>query len=90
MVTWLYPRAFRCDYCETDHAEHDLTEYERNKWACQACARANDEEAADRIDALERQVKAADALFDKVSGKYVDYTWVEALAAYEAAKEGGA
>ena len=46
MATWLYPRAFRCDYCETDHAEHDLTEYERNKWACDACARANDEEAA--------------------------------------------
>ena len=47
-------------------------------------------QAADRIEALERQVKAADALFDKVSGKYVDYTWVEALDAYSAAKEGGA
>ena len=50
MVTWLYPPAFtetfRCDYCETDHAEDDLTEYERDKWACDACARANAEEAA--------------------------------------------
>ena len=46
VVTWFYPRAFRCDYCETYHAEHNLTEYERNKWACDACARANDEEAA--------------------------------------------
>ena len=50
MVTWLYPPAFdetfRCDYCETDHADHDLTEYERNKWACDQCAPANDEEAA--------------------------------------------
>lgn len=50
MATWLYPPAFvetfRCDYCETDHVEDDLTEYERDKWACDACARANDEEAA--------------------------------------------
>ena len=50
MVTWLYPPAFvetfRCDYCETEHLEDDLTEYERDKWACDACARANDEEAA--------------------------------------------
>lgn len=50
MSTWLYPPAFnetfRCDYCETDHVEDDLTEYERDKWACDQCARANDNEAA--------------------------------------------
>lgn len=37
--------------------------------------------------ALEARVAAADALFDKVSGKYVDYTLAEALAAYQATKE---
>ena len=35
-----------CDYCETEHLEDDLVQYERNKWACDACARANDEDAA--------------------------------------------
>ena len=35
-----------CDYCETEHLEDDLVEYERDKWACDQCARANDEEAA--------------------------------------------
>jgi hypothetical protein len=35
-----------CDYCETEHLEDDLKEYERDKWACDQCARANDEEAA--------------------------------------------
>jgi hypothetical protein len=35
----------RCDYCETEHLEDDLVEYERDKWACDDCARANDEEA---------------------------------------------
>lgn len=35
-----------CDYCETEHLEDDLTQYERNKWACESCTRANDEEAA--------------------------------------------
>lgn len=30
-----------CDYCETEHLEDDLVEYERDQ-----CARANDEEAA--------------------------------------------
>ena len=49
-MTWLYPPAleetFRCDYCECDFSEDDLTQYERNKWACDTCARANDEEAA--------------------------------------------
>ncbi|MCP3653283.1 MAG: hypothetical protein GY766_00090, partial [Herbaspirillum sp.] len=29
-----------------DFVEDDLTQYERNKWACDACARANDEDAA--------------------------------------------
>ena len=42
MATWLYPPAFeetfRCDYCECDFSEDDLTEYERDKWACDACA----------------------------------------------------
>ena len=50
MASWLYPPAFvetfRCDYCECDFEEDDLTEYERDKWACDSCARANDEEAA--------------------------------------------
>ncbi len=50
MATWLYPPAFdetfRCDYCECDFLEDDLTEYERDKWACGDCARANDEDAA--------------------------------------------
>lgn len=36
----------RCDYCECDFSEDDLVEYERDKWACDECARANDEEAA--------------------------------------------
>ena len=35
-----------CDYCETEHLDDDLVQYERNLWACDACARANDEEAA--------------------------------------------
>ena len=35
-----------CDYCECDFSEDNLVEYERNKWACDACARANDEDAA--------------------------------------------
>ena len=35
-----------CDYCETEHLEDDLVQYERNKWACDACARTNDEETA--------------------------------------------
>ena len=35
-----------CDYCETEHLEDDLTQYERNKWACDQCARANEEDAA--------------------------------------------
>lgn len=35
-----------CDYCETEHLEDDLVEYERDKWACDQCARANDEDAA--------------------------------------------
>ena len=50
MASWLYPPAFvetfRCDYCECDFEEDYLTEYERNKWACDSCARANYEEAA--------------------------------------------
>ena len=50
MATWLYPPAFdetfRCDYCDCDFVEDDLTEYESDKWACDDCARANDEEAA--------------------------------------------
>ena len=50
MSSWLYPPAFdetfRCDYCECDFSEGDLTEYERDRWACDACARANDEDAA--------------------------------------------
>lgn len=51
MASWLYPPAFDetfcCDYCECcDFSEDDLTEYERDRWACDACARANDEEAA--------------------------------------------
>lgn len=50
MCSWLYPPAFdetfRCDYCECDFSEDDLVEYERNKWACDSCASANDEEAA--------------------------------------------
>ena len=49
-MTWMDPTAyvetFRCDYCECDFSEDDLTEYERNRWACDDCARANDEEAA--------------------------------------------
>jgi hypothetical protein len=49
-MTWFNPDAyaetFRCDYCDCDFAEDDLTEYERDKWACDDCARANDEEAA--------------------------------------------
>ena len=36
----------RCDYCKCDFSENDLVEYERNKWACDQCARANDEDAA--------------------------------------------
>lgn len=54
MASWLYPPAFvetfRCDYCETDHLEDDLVEYERDKWACDACARANDEDAAAKLE----------------------------------------
>ncbi len=41
MASWLYPPAFvemfRCDCCETDYGEDDLTEYERDKWACDDC-----------------------------------------------------
>ena len=50
MATWLYPPAFtetfRCDYCECDFIEDDLTQYVPLKWACDACARANYDEAA--------------------------------------------
>lgn len=50
MASWLYPPAFEetfcCDYCECDFSEDDLKEYEGNRWACDACARANDDEAA--------------------------------------------
>lgn len=50
MATHLYPPAFdetfRCDYCGCDFSEDNLTEYERDKWACDDCARANDEDAA--------------------------------------------
>lgn len=41
MATWLYPPAFeetfRCDYCECDFSEDDLTETSRNVWLCTDC-----------------------------------------------------
>lgn len=43
----------------------------------------------EKVEALEARVAAADKLFDKLNGKYVDYTLTEALAAYEATKEPG-
>lgn len=41
----------------------------------------------ERIEQLEARVAAADKLFDKLNGKYVDYTLTQALAAYESTKE---
>ena len=69
-MTWMNPTAyvetFRCDYCECDFIEDDLTEYERDKWACDVCARAKDEEAAAMQEMAEDD--KAHAMMERKSG----------------------